>query len=276
MNNQNLISKLLWPVILIIFVIVLIISSIRVNSPTEISVITRLGNIQGSQNSGIYFLIPFIDKSIVYDTTLQSVECITGVGKNSCLTLDAATKDLQNIKIALQVSYRINPKDVVSLYSLVQDQHTFSDIIVPSAIEESVKATTAQFSAEELIQKRSEVREQLEKNIALKIEKFSLNIVSLNITNFDFSESFKKAIDEKTVAQQQILTKKAELEKIQIDNQIKISQAEAEARSIEIQNKALQSNAGYLELKKIEKWDGKLPTYYGDSGLMFNVGDKKN
>lgn len=257
-------------------IIFLFFSSIRVNSPTQVSVVTRLGNIINTQKSGLYFTIPLIDRVTVYDTTVQSVECITGIGKENCKSLNAATKDLQNVTVDVQVSYRVTPNDIENLYLLVQDQSTFSGIIVPSAIEESMKASTSKYTAEELIQKRAEVREDLLKVLGEKLKVYSLELVSLNITNFEFSDAFEKAIDEKSVVQQQIQTQKATLERAQIDAQIKQTQAEAEAKAIKIQNEALQASPNYLELKKIEKWDGKLPTYYGGSEkLILDVSGTK-
>lgn len=276
---KNTISfKYIISILIFILIVILLILSIHVNTPTQVSVITRLGNISGSQGAGLFLTIPLIDNVTTYDTTIQSVECITGVGKSNCNALDAATKDLQNVKVAVQVSYKVDPKDVISLYKLIQDQSTFSNIIVPSAIEESMKATTAKYTAEELIQKRNDVGFELEKILSEKIGIYSLDLVNLNITNFDFSDAFKKAIDEKTVVQQEIQTRKSELEKAAIEAQIKQTQAEGEAKAIEIQNRALQQNVGYLELKKIEKWNGVLPLYYGNAGTntIFNIPERKS
>lgn len=268
-------TKPILALIILIALVFLLTQMIRINTPTQVSVITRLGQINNIAGPGMYFTIPFIDRAVTYDTTIESVECITGVGKSNCQALNAATKDLQTVKVEVQVTYRINPKDIENLYRLVQDQSTFSNIIVPSAIEESMKATTSKYTAEELIQKRSEVGEDLLQTLETKLQLFSLDLVSLNITNFEFSEAYQRAIDEKSVVQQQIQTQKATLERAQIDAQIKFTQAEAEAKAIEIQNKALEQSPNYLELKKIEKWDGKLPIYEGSSnGTIIDLSNK--
>lgn len=272
MKEEN-IRKLIIFAVGIAILVFLIFTSVRVNSPTEISVVTRLGQINSTNAAGLYFTIPLVDNVTKYDLTIQSVECISGTGKDNCSTLDAATKDLQTVKVEVQVSYKINSSDIVSLYKLVQDQQTFKDIIVPSAIQESMKATTSKFTAEELVQKRAEVRDDLDKVLTEKLDKFSLNLVNLNITNFQFSDAFSKAVDEKSVVQQQIQTQKATLERAQVDAQIKQTQAEAEAKAIKIQNDALQSSPNYLELQKINKWDGKLPLYNGSGqNLILDLG----
>jgi len=277
MNTMSTLKSNKFYLVLAIIVVVafLIFTSIRVNSPTQVSVVVRLGQINATQGAGLYFVIPLIDSVVQYDTTIQSVECITNIGKENCHALNAATKDLQTVTVEVQVSYRISSSDIVSLYKLVQDQSTFSNIIVPSSIEEAMKASASKYTAEELIINRSEVRDDLLKTLNEKFKVFSLELVSLNITNFQFSSAFEKAIDEKSVVQQQIQIQKAALERAAIDAQIKVTQAEGDAKSIGIQNKALQQSPNYLELKKIEKWDGKLPVYYGGTDkLIFDLSQK--
>ena len=82
-----------------------------------------------------------------------------------------------------------------------------------------------------------------------------------NIVNFDFSKSFNDAIEAKVTAEQEALAEKNKLEKVKYESEQKIVAAEAQAKAIEIQAKAIQSQGGkeYVNLKWVEKWDGKLP-----------------
>ena len=98
-------------------------------------------------------------------------------------------------------------------------------------------------------------------------------IKPLHIINFDFSEAFITAIEEKQVAQQKLL--KAETEKATA-----ITNAQAEAETIRIRaeaeaeaNRTLSESLSdtVLEYQKIEKWDGKLPTVTGGSDVLFSV-----
>ena len=100
-------------------------------------------------------------------------------------------------------------------------------------------------------------------------------MTDVNIIDFDFSEAFITAIEEKQVAQQQLL--KAETEK-----KTKITNAQAEAEAIKIKaeaeaeanttiSKSLTSQV--IENKKIEKWNGELPKVTGGSGTFVDLGD---
>lgn len=84
----------------------------------------------------------------------------------------------------------------------------------------------------------------------------------MNIIDFDFSDAFLNAIEEKQVAQQQLL--KAETEK-----QTAITNAEAEAEANRSVSASLTDQI--IQNKTVEKWDGKLPTVTGGSGMIISL-----
>ncbi len=72
---------------------------------------------------------------------------------------------------------------------------------------------------------------------------------------------FNKAIESKVTAEQQALQAKNVLTKVQFEAEQRIAQATAEAEAIKIQAESISKQGGqsYVQLKAIEKWDGKLP-----------------
>lgn len=71
-----------------------------------------------------------------------------------------------------------------------------------------------------------------------------------------------RAVESKQVSQQQALKAKNDLERIKLEAEQRVAQAEAEATAIKIQAEAITQQGGedYVNLKAVEKWDGKLPT----------------
>lgn len=266
-NSKNLFSYILVALVALI----LFFDIFKVNSPTQYSVVTTLGKISSIQGSGLYFKIPLVSRAVTYDTSIQSIECISNTGKNNCQTLDGGTKDLQSVKVAVQVSYQIDPTRLEELYKLVQDQQTFNNIIVPSTVEEALKVTTAKYTGEELVVKREEVKSTLEKELQDRLNKFYLKVVAINIVNFEFGASFQAEIDKKVATQQQVLQKEQELKRVEAESRIKITQAEADAKTIQIQGEALRKNPESLELEKIKKWDGKLPTVQTSQNPIISI-----
>ena len=108
-----------------------------------------------------------------------------------------------------------------------------------------------------------------------KLNDLGLYITDVNIIDFDFSEAFITAIEEKQVAQQQLL--KAETEK---QTAITNAQASAEAAKIKAEgdakaNKLLNDSLTdkVLENKKIDKWNGELPKVSGSGSTIIDYGD---
>jgi regulator of protease activity HflC (stomatin/prohibitin superfamily) len=111
-------------------------------------------------------------------------------------------------------------------------------------------------------------------------------IEAVNITSFDFSAEFNRAIESKVTAVQRALQAEKELERYRFEAQQKVETAKGEAEAIMEKAKA---EAEALGLKKqyatmelifltaVEKWDGKLPTHlFGAPPIpVFEAGSEK-
>ena len=166
--------------------------------------------------------------------------------------------------ITIAVNYRIDGEKAVELYKTVGNNYT--SIVLEPAIEESIKAITSRYTAEELITNRSEVSTKSMEELSKKVEKYGIKISDFNIINFKFSEEFEKAIEEKQVAEQKVLTAKQELEREKIEAEQKIVAAEAEKKANELKQKSLTDNI--IKEKFIEKWDGVLPKVTSDNNIL--------
>jgi regulator of protease activity HflC (stomatin/prohibitin superfamily) len=148
----------------------------------------------------------------------------------------------------------------------------FRSRLIDPAIQEAVKAATAKFTAEELITKRPEVKEEM--RIALNDRLLANGIIvkDISIVNFAFSPSFNQAIEEKQVAEQRALQAERDLQRIEIEKEQAIAAAEGEAEAIRIKAEALRSNPDLIELNAVEQWNGILPTYLmGDAVPFLNI-----
>lgn len=198
---------------------------------------------------GIHWRMPIRDKVIKMDVLTQKEE----------RGASASSKDLQIVTSKVAINYHLDPLSVNKLYENLRRE--YSDRVISPAIEEFIKKTTAQFTAEELITKREEVKGQLRDAITENLERNHIMVEDIFITDFDFSADFNKAIEAKVTAEQRALEEKNKLEQIKFQAEQKITTAEAEARAIEIQAQAVTQQGGkdYVQLKAIEKWNGQLP-----------------
>lgn len=225
-------------------------------------VVLNLNRVTGEiKGEGFYVLNPFTQSVVEMNVQLQKTE----------VEASAASKDLQDVQAKIAVNFHLDPSKVDIIYQDMRND--YAERLIAPAIQESIKSATAKYTAEELITKRSEVREAIALNIKEKVVYRGIIIDEVNLINFNFSSSFNAAIENKVKAEQDALASRNTLEKIKYEAQqavekakgeadSRIATAEAEARAIKIQAEAIQNQGGaeYVNLKAIEKWDGTLPT----------------
>ena len=238
-------SKTTKPIIIttiIILVMFIGLASIKTVGTGEVAVITRFGNIKGVKSSGLHFKIPFITKYNVIKVSQQKID-----GQYS-----TSTKDMQTISQRITVQYVADISKAKELYSKFLGNHE-QNIIIPS-IAEVVQSVTSGYTIEEFVSKRMEISEFMEEKAKAKLDSYGITIVSIDITDHDFSDAYEQAVEAKKIAEQNV--EKAEFEK---------KQAKIEAETNKIKSNAIDSNIKYMEFLK--KWDGKLPQYIGEGGL---------
>ena len=174
----------------------------------------------------------------------------------------AATKDLQTVTTKVALNFHLKPDSVVTVYRNIGINY-LNSFIAP-ALQESVKAATSQFTAEELITKRDLVREETKKNLVEKLTVIGFAIDDFNVVDFDFSAQFNAAIESKVTAEQSALAAKNKLEQVKFEAEQRVAQARAEAEAIRISASAINSQGGadYVQLQAIAKWNGTLPNQF--------------
>jgi SPFH domain / Band 7 family len=139
----------------------------------------------------------------------------------------------------------------------------FKDRIIDPAMQEAIKASTAKFTAEELITRREMVRDEIKAQLTARLKDRNILVDEFNIVNFEFSKNFNDAIEAKVTAEQQALAAKNKLEQIKFEADQAIAEARGKAEAMTIESNALKSNPQILELRALEKWNGTLPQVTG-------------
>lgn len=174
----------------------------------------------------------------------------------------AASRDLQSVSTEVAVNYQVSGAKAPNIYKDLGLQ--FEDTIVQPLVQEAVKSVSAQYTAEELITKRSSAKQDITNYLIGNLEEQGLLVTEVSITDFQFSAEFDEAIERKVRAEQEVLTAKNELERIRVEAEQKVATAEAEAEALRVQRQELSNQL--LELRRIEaqvaavnKWDGNMP-----------------
>lgn len=253
-------KKIRTGVIIAVIAIVLIVllgSSISIVPAGNKGVQMNMGAVTGTiYNEGINFKIPFIQSVEIIDTRVQKYESSDNA---------SASKDLQTITSSIAVNFRVDSTKVDKLYQNIGTN--YKDTVISPAISECIKAVTSQYTAEQLITKRSEVSEKMKTLLQEKLKDKYILIDSFNITDFQFSEAFNTSIEEKQIAEQNALKAQYDLERIKTEAEQTITEASGEAEAMKIKNNQVTDNI--IKLEFIKKWNGEMPKYYGGDGNLF-------
>jgi regulator of protease activity HflC (stomatin/prohibitin superfamily) len=200
---------------------------------------------------GLFFLIPLIENVQKVNIQIQKEE----------MKADAASKDLQTVHIVVAMNYHIDPTRVAKIFQDVGVH--YKERIIDPAMQEGVKASTAKFTAEELITRREAVREDTKAQLKARLHEMGIVVDEFNIVNFQFSKVFNDAIEAKVTAEQSALAAKNKLEQIKFEAEQRVAEAKGKAEAITIESNALRSNPQILEMRALEKWNGTLPQVMG-------------
>lgn len=264
-NIENVIKWWIGGAVLGIFVLILLFMTFYIVNAGERAVLLTFGNPSMNEISeGLHFKIPLAQDVVIMDVKTQKYESESA----------AASKDLQNVQTKIAINYHLTTSEVPRLYKEIGKD--YQNRVMQPVEQEVIKATTAKYTAEELITKREDVRQDMKNLLMEKLNPRGIIVEDVLITNFEFSPSFSQAIEAKVTAEQLKLKAERDLERIKVEKEQKITQAQAEAEALRLQK--MQVTPELIALRQIEvqkafidKWDGKLPTVMGGALPFFNI-----
>ena len=239
-----------------VFIVIILSLCIRVVDTGEVAVVTRFGAVMGSQDEGLHFKSP-IDEYHTIRVTQDQVEDV----------YYTATKDTQSIDQTIVTQVIVNPARCEDLYRLFKGNHI--DGIVKPVLYDGFKSATAGFTLEDAIAKRDQLSAKMLENVKDNLASYGIVIVSVEIKDVQIPEDYRKAVEEKKVAEQ--IRARTEIEKqtaiIKAEQELEVRKLEAEANKIMTES----LTQDILQKMYLDKWDGKLPAYMGGGGDGFSL-----
>lgn len=134
---------------------------------------------------GMHFRIPVLHKINKFEIRSRPTLVPSSTG----------TKDMQTVDIALRILFRPDASKLAEIFNNIGPD--YDKRILPSISNEVLKATVAQYNAEQLISQREKVSKEIRDVLAKRALEFNIILDDVSITDLQFSREFASAIEQK-------------------------------------------------------------------------------
>ncbi|MBT5018361.1 MAG: prohibitin family protein, partial [Planctomicrobium sp.] len=170
----------------------------------KVAVVTTLGKVSGgSRLPGLNLKIPFIQSVNPFDVRTQ-------VRPEEFSTL---TKDLQVIEATATVKYAVRSEEAGRIFRTIasNDRDIYPRIIQPSLLK-ALKSVFSQYELITIATEWNDISAIVERTVAEELNKFDyVEVRSLDLTGLQIAKEYRAAIEQKQIAEQQLLRAQTEV-----------------------------------------------------------------
>ncbi len=162
-----------------IFVLYLLLQSIKIVTEYERGVIFRLGRFVGSKGPGLFFIIPFIDKMVRVDLRTVTLDVPSQ---------EAITRDNVTLKVNAVVYFRVyDPgKSVIQ----VEDYRRATREIAQTTLRNVI----GQSELDELLSQREKINTQLQQIIDDQTEPWGIKVSVVEVKDLELPQAMQRAM----------------------------------------------------------------------------------
>jgi regulator of protease activity HflC (stomatin/prohibitin superfamily) len=204
-------------------------------------------------NSGLHWVVPFVERVERYPTSRQTFTMARTATEGEIqgeLTVEARTSDGQRIFVDSSVIYEIDPSKVLALHRTWQ--HRYQEELILPQTRGTIRDAVSQYSVEEVLSsRRFEMAAEITAALGQVLADNGLLLVDFVLRDITFTEEYAQSIEQKQIAEQLafqaqfvIEQRKAEAQQArevaqgQADAIVIAAKGDAEARLIQAQAEA--------------------------------------
>lgn len=236
--------------VIVLFLLIVSFGWVNVH-PTQVAV--EINKVAGKVSErpkgvGYHFFNRWITDMVIYKVAARAYPSDTLASEEAKkYSLELKTNDGQNVQVDLTIIYALDSNAVPVLHQQVGVN--YEDQILLPQVRSEARLAIGSYSAEEIYQ--GKVRDQMQQAVKDKLvaglSKYpALKIHDVLIRHFSFSPDFERAIEQKTLAAQQVVINRNRASAQEEESK----RQEAEARGFKL--KAVQEAEGRAQSAKIE------------------------
>eukprot|EP00928_Gymnodinium_smaydae_P090749 TRINITY_DN7449_c0_g4_i1.p1 TRINITY_DN7449_c0_g4~~TRINITY_DN7449_c0_g4_i1.p1 ORF type:complete len:302 (-),score=86.46 TRINITY_DN7449_c0_g4_i1:266-1102(-) len=228
-------------------------------------VLNQLSGVEKTvRGEGTHFRVPWLHQPKIYTIRVRPKLIQTTTG----------TKDLQTVTIHCRMLFRPDVQGLPTIHNTLGPD--YDERVLPSIANEVMKATIAQFNAEQLLTQREHVSQQIRDAIVKRAQTFNILMDDVSITHLTYGKEFAKAIEEKQVAEQVAEMQKFVVQKAEQERQATVIKSEGEAEAAKMISEALkQHGSGLIEVRRIDASKDIAESLSKSGNVMYLPSDQK-
>jgi len=193
------------------------------------------------RGEGTHFKVPWLMQPKWYNIRARPKLIQTTTG----------TKDLQTVTIHVRMLFKPDVQGLPQIHTTLGED--YDERVLPSIANEVLKATIAQYNAEQLLTQREQVSMEIREGIVKRAKQFNILMDDVSITHLTYGREFAKAIEEKQVAEQEAERQKFVVLRSEQERQATVIRSEGEAEAAKMISEALKEHGGGLiEVRRID------------------------
>ncbi|MBQ8310323.1 MAG: prohibitin family protein [Clostridia bacterium] len=207
------------PILIIAAAILLVVSCWRTVPTGHTGIVTVFGKVEDTTyEAGVHFTLPW-----------KEVVNMDNRNQKASVDLYCFSSDIQEVSVTYTINYQISKTNAQTIYKEIGVG--YYDVIVFPRIQEAVKSEFAKYTAEQLLDKRSQLSSDIRAVLTEQLNAYNVVVIDASIENLDFSDAFTDAVEAKQVAEQKSKQAKIEQEQKNMEAAAAAERAEIEANA---------------------------------------------
>lgn len=174
--------------VLVIFLLIVVMASIRIAREYERGVIFRLGRLIGTKGPGLFLLIPFVDRMVKVDLRIVTM---------SVPPQEVITRDNVPVKVNAVVYFRV----MEPIKAIVEVE----DFIVATSqiAQTTLRSTLGQSDLDHLLAERDRINQELQRIIDEQTAPWGIKVATVEVKDVEIPQTMQRAMARQAEAERE-------------------------------------------------------------------------
>jgi len=216
-------------VVIVLLLLLIITKPFVIVRAGEVGVIYSFGSIIGQVEEGFHLIAPW---HFVTHTNIRVQRAVLD-------RLQSFSQETQDVFVRASLNFQVSPKAVQNLFRTVGPD--YYHVLIEPRVAQNFKDETVKYRSVDIAPNRENIRQAVRAKLEKELSPYSIHIVDLLLDNVDFSQEFKRSIENKQIATQKALEEEQLVapERFKAQQRVEAEKGEGEAKLARAEKEAL-------------------------------------